>query len=206
MSKQATNRDGQKSRGRKKTPVTDVPTGPERVYAFADRVQEEDGQNTQEPTAEAKWETWVTFRLADEVFAFTVDSVREIVRVGTVTRVPHAPYPVRGIINLRGRVVPVVDLRVRIGLPKTDVTPRSRVLIATARQRVLGLLVDAVDQVVRVDRNQITAPPSDVMTEQSEYIVGVVHQDDTLLILLDSERVLLIPEGLAPTGRASEAA
>jgi purine-binding chemotaxis protein CheW len=206
VSKQATKRNGTKRGGGKASPAQEVPTGPDRVYAFADRVQDDSERETQAPVAEAKWETWVTFRLAAEVFAFTVESVREIVRVGTVTRVPHAPYPVRGIINLRGRVVPVVDLRVRIGLPRSEITPQSRVLIATVRQRMLGLLVDSVEQVVRVDRNQVTAPPSDVMTEQSEYIVGVVDQHETLFILLDSERVFLIPEGLESPGPTSEAA
>ena len=71
---------------------------------------------------------------------------------------------------------------------------------------MLGLLVDSVEQVVRVDRNQVTAPPSDVMTAQSEYIVGVVHHGETLFILLDSERVFVIPEGLESQGPTSEAA
>ena len=206
MSKKVTKRNGAQRGGRKASPEEEIPTGPDRVYAFADRVQDESEHEAQAPAAPARWETWVTFRLAGEVFAFTVDSVREIVRVGTVTRVPHAPYPVRGIINLRGRVVPVVDLRVRIGLPRTEITSQSRVLIAGVRQRMLGLLVDSVEQVVRVDRNQVTAPPSDVMTEQSEYIVGVVHHGETLFILLDSERVFVIPEGLDAQGPTSEAA
>lgn len=172
-------------------------TGPERIYQFADQIAAEaEARDAVQQGPEPRWETWVTFRLADEVFAFTVETVHEITRVGTVTRVPHAPYAVRGIVNLRGGVVPVVDLRVRIGLPAIDLSPKSRVLITRTRDRVLGLLVDSVEQVVQVDRNQIAPPPSDVMTEQSEYIIGVTQLDDVLLILLEPEQVLLIPAGL----------
>lgn len=179
------------------TAVMEPCNGPERIYQFADQVTAEaEARDAVEPGPQPRWETWVTFRLADEVFAFTVATVHEITRVGTLTRVPHAPYAVRGIVNLRGGVVPVVDLRVRIGLPGIDVTPKSRILITRTRDRVLGLLVDSVEQVIHVDRNQIAPPPSDVMTEQSDYIIGVTRVEETLLILLDPEQVLLIPAGL----------
>jgi purine-binding chemotaxis protein CheW len=191
----------------KKAAVKDTPEGPDRIYQFADQLTAEaKATETVKTGPEPIWETWVSFRLADEVFAFTVETVHEIIRVGTVTRVPHAPYAVRGIANLRGGVVPVVDLRVRIGLPAKDPSSKSRILITKARDRVLGLLVDSVEQVARVDRNQVTPPPSDVMTEQSEYIIGVTHVDDVLLILLDPEQVLMIPTGLVSPETSGAAA
>jgi purine-binding chemotaxis protein CheW len=165
-------------------------TGPDRVYEFADRVASP--APAAAPAAPERPETWVTFRLAGESYALPVASVNEVLRVGTVTRVPDAPYPVRGIANVRGRIVPVVDLRTRIGLASTTVDVRSRLLITTARERVVGLLVDDVERVVRLDRNQVEAPPDGVVTEQSEYLVGVYRRERDLLILLDAEKVLVI--------------
>jgi purine-binding chemotaxis protein CheW len=165
--------------------------GRERIYAFADRL------TAQAPAADpqaatAIWETWVTFQVAGETFAFPVGSVQEILRVGAITRVPDAPYPVRGIVNLRGRVIPVVDLRLRLGLPGTEPGPAARVLIGTLRGRVIGLLVDAVAQVERLDRAVVEDLPDDVVTRHSEYITGVYPRGRDLLILLDPEKVLLI--------------
>lgn len=163
------------------------------VYAFADRLAREAAPaETDGAAVAAVWETWVSFRLGPETFAFPVDAIQEILRVSTITRVPDAPHAVRGIINLRGRVVPVVDLRVRLGLKAETPGPRSRILVATLRGRVIGLLVDAVEQVVRLDRNRFEAPPADVMTEQSAYITAVYQQGGGLLILLDPEQVLII--------------
>jgi purine-binding chemotaxis protein CheW len=171
---------------------------PERVFAFADALNEGARRSEMDEGPEQRMETWITFGLAGETFAFPVTAAQEVVRVGTITRVPHAPFPVRGIINLRGQVVPVVDLRVRLGLPATDIGRQSRILITQIRNRVLGLLVDSAEQVVRLDRNTVEAPPSDVMTEQSEYIIGVCRMGDDIVILLEVERVLLIPNALQP--------
>lgn len=175
--------------------------GAERIYEFADSLDAA-GEATGAATGtEARWETWVAFSLAGETYAFPVGAMLEILRVGAVTRVPDAPHPVRGIINLRGRVVPVVDLRVRLGLDAVPPGPASRILIAEARERAIGLLVDAVEQVVRLDANTFSPPPADVMTAQSHYITAVCRLNDTLYILLDPERVLI----LAPDAAAARA-
>jgi purine-binding chemotaxis protein CheW len=170
--------------------------GPDRVFAFADSLVEQ-AAPAPASAVPARLETWVTFRLAGERYALPVPTVQEVLRVGMVTRVPHAPYPVRGIINLRGRVVPLVDVRRRIGLPPGEPDARSRVLIADARGRVVGLLVDEVDQVVRLDRNAVEPPPEGVVTERAQYLIGVYQWRDSLLILLDAEQVLVIPDGEA---------
>jgi chemotaxis signal transduction protein len=148
------------------------------------------------PALPAEWATVVTFYLGAELFGFAVNAIQEVIRVGQIVRVPHAPYTVRGIHNLRGRVVPIVDLRVRLGLARVEVTERSRLLITPAHNRMLGLLVDSVDQVTRIDLSRMTAPPADVLSEHSEYITGVYQQDPQFLIMLDIERVLLVPDGL----------
>jgi purine-binding chemotaxis protein CheW len=136
------------------------------------------------------WETWVTLALAGETYALPVTHVREILRVSTITRVPHAPPGVRGVTNLRGRVLPVVDLRCRLGLPAVEPTDTSRILVADSQGRVLGLLADGVRHVARLDRRQVQPVPADVLTTQSDYIVGAINMDDHMVILLHVDRVV----------------
>ena len=182
--------------GKASAPKREPPNGPSKILAFADSYDGDIDVAANEVEVARQMETWVMFALAEESFAFPVGFVKEILRVSTITRVPHAPYPVSGIINMRGRVVPVVDLRLRIGLPETEIDRQSRILVASSHGRLLGLLVDAVHQVVHLDLNAVAAPPDDVMTEQSEYITGVYRLPKTLLILLDVEKVLTIPAAL----------
>lgn len=173
-----------------------VPRGEHRVFAFADRL---DAGAEEEEQAPVRLETWVTFRLAGETFALPVDPVHEVVRPTSITRVPHAPYPIRGVTNLRGRVVPVIDLRLRLELPLGDVTRTSRIVVVGSRGRRLGLLVDAVKQVVHLDVDRVQPPPDDVMTVQSDYISGVYHLGEELILLLDVDRVLIIKEPVPAT-------
>lgn len=180
----------------RRTPDPEKFTGPARVYAFADSLEQE-SESTEAQQAKLL-ETWVMFGLAGETFAMPVAAVQETLRVSTITRVPHAPFPVSGIMNMRGRVVPVVNLRVRLGLPAVEIDSSSRILITSSHGRLIGLLVDSAQQVVRIDMNAVEAPPPDVMTAQSEYIVGVYRHMETLLILLDVERALSIPDSLQP--------
>ena len=134
------------------------------------------------------------FQLVDETFALPVTHVQEILYVDSITAVPHAPHPVRGVTNKRGRVLPVVDLRLRLGLSEAEPGPKSRILVAESRGRLLGLLVDAVHKVVRIAPSGVQPPPPDVMSAQSDYILGVHDLDDNLVILLDVDRVLVITE------------
>jgi purine-binding chemotaxis protein CheW len=169
------------------------------IYAFADSLQRRDSKESRQ--IEERLETWVTFALAGESFGLPVTHVQEILRVTQITRVPHTPHAVRGVTNMRGRVLPVVDLRVRLGLDAATIDVHSRVLVVTSRGRLLGLLVDAVQQVLRLDRDKVEPPPPDVMTTQSDYILGVYHQGDGLAILLDVDKVLVIHAAVSAIGR-----
>lgn len=170
---------------------------PHRIFSFADQLQHRQDRLEEDQGPEARWETWVTFSLDEETFALPVEPVRQVVRVSNITRVPHAPRPVRGVTNLRGRVIPVIDLRMRVGLDPSRISRHSRVVAVASRGRLLGLLVDAVHQVVHLDLNQVQPPPEDVMTIQSDYILGVYHQDDSLVLLLDVDRALVLREEAA---------
>jgi purine-binding chemotaxis protein CheW len=134
----------------------------------------------------------VTFALDREEFGVPVDQVREIIRVGEITRVPQAPAHVRGVANLRGRILAVVEIRTRLGLTPAVLSPRSRIIVVEIEGRVLGVLVDAVLQVVKVPVEAVTAAPDEVLSPQTDYISGVARWNSRLIILLDVEKVLLL--------------
>lgn len=161
----------------------------EDVYAFADSVAR---REESAPQKLQRIETWVTFDLGGETYALPVSHVLEILRVTGITRVPHAPRVIRGVTNMRGKVLPVVDLRTRLGLESAETTAQSRILVVSSRGRLLGLLVDAVQQVERIDLQTVQAPPPDVMTHQSDYIIGVCQIGTRLAVLLDVGLVLVL--------------
>jgi len=125
--------------------------------------------------------------------------VQEIIRVSDITRVPDAPSVVRGVVNLRGRVVPVVDLRLRLGLPAIDIDATRRILVLPARGRWIGVLVDRVENIERVRPSEVQPVPPDVLTERSDYFRGVTRKEERLIVLLDSDRVLLVHDSPTPS-------
>ena len=134
----------------------------------------------------------VTFLLDREAYGVPVQRVREVIRVGEITRVPQAPEHVRGVTNLRGRILPVVELRSRLGMTPAVITPTSRIVVTEAHGRVLGLLVDAVLQVTRIPADTVQPPPEDILTPQADWLAGVARRPDRLLILLELDAVLLL--------------
>lgn len=132
----------------------------------------------------------VVFRLEREEYAVPIELVREVVRVADVTRVPHAPAHIRGVMNLRGRILPIVEIRTRLGLPRAELAPASRVVVVDVAGRIVGLLVDAVGQVARVGERLVAAPPDEVRSAGGDAVTGVARLGERLLVLLDLERVL----------------
>ena len=133
----------------------------------------------------------IAFQLDREEYGVPVASVREVSRVGEITRVPQAPEHIRGVMNLRGRILPVFELRTRLGhSPLVAPGPRARVVVAEVHGRVLGLLVDAVAQVLKVPADRVVPPPDDARSAAADYLTGVAQLDGRLLILLDLERML----------------
>ena len=138
---------------------------------------------------------YLTFQLAGEEFAFGILRVKEILEYDTITRVPNAPVTVRGVINLRGSVVPVVDLGLLFGLPATTVTKRTCVVIVEARlddrDLVMGVLADAVSQVMDLTPDAIEPPPAFGSRVRVEYLVGMGKVDARKFVLiLDIDRLL----------------
>lgn len=158
------------------------------VLDFADRVQ---APAPEAPAAAIERELHlVIFELDSERYAVPIAMVREVVRVADITRVPDAPRHIRGVMNLRGRVLPVVELRTRMGLDPADLTRASRVVVAEVRGRILGYLVDRVIQVTRLGEGSVVSAPEEVRTGSAEAITGVARRGDQLLLLLELDRIL----------------
>ncbi len=132
----------------------------------------------------------VTFRLRDETYGINVMHVQEVLRVSEIAPVPGAPDYVLGIINLRGNVVTVIDTRSRFGLPKAEVTDTSRIVIIESDKQVVGILVDAVAEVVELAESQIDSAPNVGNEESSRYIQGIASLSNVLLIVVDLHKLL----------------
>jgi len=137
----------------------------------------------------------VSFRLADEEYGIEIKHVREIILLGAITRVPQTPAYVKGLINLRSTVIPVLDLRRRFGLPEHPPTDASRIMVVYVRGKTVGIVVDAVNEVRRISTDLIAPPPPTVMTLETAYVTGLVKLENQLLILLDVEKVVGETEG-----------
>jgi len=132
----------------------------------------------------------VTFRLGREEFSMDILKVQEIIRHMDLTRVPRTPEFVDGVINLRGRVIPVLDLRKRFGLPADERTNETRIIVVDVDDTTVGLKVDAVSEVLRLPADTVEPPPSLVTGIESDYIKGVGKLEGRLIILLDVAKIL----------------
>jgi purine-binding chemotaxis protein CheW len=160
------------------------------MVSFADSLKSLAAQAAPEKVVEAEYHL-VTFVLEKEEFGVPVCAVREIIRVSEITRVPQAPVHIRGVTNLRGRIIPVVEIRTRIGLTAASIGYLSRILLVEAHGRAFGLLVDAVTEVLKIPASSVTPAPPEVLSSASnEYLVGVAQLGKRLIVLLDLDRVV----------------
>ncbi|RKL69015.1 chemotaxis protein CheW [Salipaludibacillus neizhouensis] len=132
----------------------------------------------------------IVFQLKDEEYGVEVDQVRSIERVEHITRVPSTPDFVEGVINLRGVVTPIIDLRKRFEIEAIDHTDTTRVIIVTVGNMDVGLVVDAANDVIDISRESVEPPPEVVGSLEAEYIQGVAKLEKRLLILLNLDKVL----------------
>lgn len=132
----------------------------------------------------------VSFRIGREVFGVPIAMVQEIVRVPEVTPVPDMPPFIKGVINLRGKIVPVIDLGRRLKLEAMPSSKSSRILILEVEKRVIGLLVDAVTEIIRIPPESVEPPPEIVSSIAAEYLIGVGKLPNKLVILLDLRNIL----------------
>ena len=131
----------------------------------------------------------VTFEVSGEEFAVDILSVQEINRMMDMTRVPQSPPEVEGVINLRGKIIPVVDLRRRFGMSSAERTSENRIVVVEVASRVIGFVVDKVHEVLRISSAIVEPPPNMVCSIDSDFIAGVGKLEDRLLILLDLDKL-----------------
>ncbi len=132
----------------------------------------------------------VVFDLSGEDYGIDIGTVRSIIRMQEITKVPGTPDFVKGVTNLRGSIIPVVDLRKRFGLSAGDQTSESRVVVVDISGQDIGMMVDAVTEVMRIPVSSIEPPSSVITTTDSDYLLGIAKLENRLVILLDLEKVL----------------
>ncbi len=139
----------------------------------------------------------VSFTIGGEEFGVEILKVQEINRMVTVTAVPNSPPFVDGVINLRGKVIPIIDLRTRFGMQRKEHDKNTRIIVVELKSSVVGFVVDAVSEVLRIQRSVIEPPPTIVAGIHADYITAVGKLEDRLLILLDLEKVFSIEEHIS---------
>ena len=132
----------------------------------------------------------VSFRLANEEYGVDIMRVQEIILMGQITRMPQVPEFICGLINLRGHVIPIVDLRKRFSLPSEEATEHTRIIVVNVYEKTIGIVVDAVNEVLRIGTEQIEPPPASIAGIDHTYIRGLVKFEEKLLILLNIEELL----------------
>ncbi|HRE58944.1 MAG: chemotaxis protein CheW [Candidatus Kapaibacterium sp.] len=132
----------------------------------------------------------VSFNIGDEEFGVDILGVQEINRMTEVTRVPNAPSYVEGVINLRGKVIPVIDLRKRLMMNARGHDQDTRIIVVEIENKVIGFVVDKVNEVLRIPQSVTEAPPSMVSGIKSDYITAIGKLTDRLIILLDLDKIL----------------
>jgi purine-binding chemotaxis protein CheW len=136
---------------------------------------------------------FLTFTLGEELFALDISSVREVLEYTTITKVPRTPEYIRGVINLRGRAVPVVDLRLKFGMPGTERTVDTCIIIVEVllggEQTVLGALADSVQEVMDIEPKDIEPAPKMGTTIKADFILGIGKHEDGFILLLDINKV-----------------
>jgi len=136
---------------------------------------------------------YLTFTLGEEVFALDISSVREVLEWTTITKVPRTPEYIRGVINLRGRAVPVVDVRLKFGMPPTQRTVNTCIIIVEVslggEQTVLGALADSVKEVMDIEPKDIEPAPKMGTSIRADFIKGIGRHGEEFIILLDIDRV-----------------
>ncbi len=148
-------------------------------------------------TASAADRQLVVFSLANEFYGVDITLVESIIRTERVTVVPHAPHFINGVINMRGEVLPVIDLSSRFGLPRNEETKDTRIIVIEVNQLRVGMVVDAVTEVMNVSESLIEPPSPLVMTIDSAFVNGIAKVPDRLIILLDLEKIIHVEEVIA---------
>ena len=139
----------------------------------------------------------ISFRIGDQEFCVDIMSIREIRGWTPATALPHSPGFVRGVINLRGAVLPIVDLAARFGLPETDPSARHVIIVAQVASQVVGLLVDAVSDILTVNQDTIQPTPEVASDMARSFVRGVLAVEGRMISLIGLDQILPVPDRVA---------
>lgn len=142
------------------------------------------------PRAMETEEQLVALEIAGETYGVDISVIHGIIMMQQITRIPHAPAFVEGVTNLRGRVIPVLDLRKRFGFPEAERTKKNRIVIVEIAGEMIGMIVDGVSEVLRIPADAIEPAPPIVTGLEADYLRGVGRVEDRLIILLDVQKVM----------------
>ena len=147
----------------------------------------------------------VSFRIGEEEYGVDIMAVQEIILVGCITQVPEVPEHVLGVINLRGNVIPIMNLRRRFGMPDQPSDEATRIVVMNLSGRTVGAVVDGVNEVLRLSHEEISATPTSLGGAGKDYVIGLARRKERLLILLDMARLLAGGEAPVTPNQASKA-
>ncbi len=141
-----------------------------------------------------KLDQMISFNIGEEDYGVNIQTVKEVIRKREITRLPKTPAFVKGVINLRGDIIPIIDLRERFGMEQRESTDMTRVIVAEVDGRPIGMVVDSVSHVIRIAQDQIEPPPEMVGGISEEYLKGVGKVGEQLIVLLNIDRILSATE------------
>ena len=157
-------------------------------------MKEVKGNNESSNEATDEFLQLVGFQLGNEEYGIDILKVQEINRIVKITRIPQSPDYVEGVINLRGKVIAIIDLRKRFSMPERAYDKQTRILVGEIEGMIVGLIVDAVSEVLRLPLNTIEPAPKIISKDKADYIKGVGKLEDRLLMLLDIDKILTGPD------------
>ena len=145
---------------------------------------------------EIQKEQYMTFKCSDEIYGISIKYVNEIIGLSQITKVPETQDYLIGLINLRGKIIPVIDVRIRFGKEPLEYNDRTCVIVIDVKSTVIGLIVDAIDEVAAFAENQITPPPrvSDLAMQAKKYVFGIGRVNGEVKLLLDPDKLINDPE------------
>lgn len=145
---------------------------------------------------EIQKEQYMTFKCSDEIYGISIKYVNEIIGLSQITKVPETQDYLIGLINLRGKIIPVIDVRIRFGKEPLEYNDRTCVIVIDVKSTVIGLIVDAIDEVAAFAENEITPPPSvsDIAMQAKKYVFGIGRVNGEVKLLLDPDKLINDPE------------
>lgn len=145
---------------------------------------------------EIQKEQYMTFKCSDEIYGISIKYVNEIIGLSQITKVPETQDYLIGLINLRGKIIPVIDVRIRFGKEPLEYNDRTCVIVIDVKSTVIGLIVDAIDEVAAFAENEITPPPSvsDLAIQAKKYVFGIGRVNGEVKLLLDPDKFINDPE------------